>query len=81
MHLRIVPQRLKVAHALNGVRYSLAVAYPPVVYAHLEPKALAYQRLYHVNLHPAHELDVNFPQKLVPYYVKLRVLLLKLAQL
>ena len=74
MHLRIVPQRLKVADALHGVGDGLPVADSPCAKADLHAQPLPDKPLQHLHLHLTHELNMNVSA--APDKVELGVLLL-----
>ena len=74
MHLRIVPQRLKVANALHRIGDGLPVADGPGAEADLHPQPLPDEPLQDLHLHLAHELSVDLP--VIPDDVKLGVFLL-----
>ena len=74
MHLRIVPQRLKVANALHRIGDGLPVADGPGAEADLYPQPLPDEPLQNFHLHLAHELGMDLP--VVPDDVKLGVFLL-----
>jgi hypothetical protein len=81
MHLRVVAQGLKVSHALRGAAYRLPVHDPAGIEIHGNAEALLNEAFQYLHLHPAHELDVYFPQRLVPHHPQHGILVLQLTQL
>ena len=80
VHLGIVAQRLKMAHALDRRRDRLLVEDAAGIDLHIHVEPLADETFEHLDLHRAHELDMDLAQRLVPDDVQLRVFLLKLTQ-
>ena len=74
MHLRVVPQRLKVADALHGVCNGLPVADRSRAEGDLHPQPLPDEPLQNFHLHLTHELNMNVST--APDKVELGVLLL-----
>ena len=79
MHLGIVPQGFKVAHALHGIGNGLFIEYLRVVQGDVQIKALFDQALEHLQLNLPHDLHPDLPA--VPGDVQLGVLLFQLPQL
>ena len=80
MYLRIVAQRLVVPHSLDCTAYRLSVGYGSVLKADLVAVLHLYPLCKHFELYCSHELYVYLAKLLVPYYVELRVLILKAPQ-
>lgn len=80
VHLGIVTQGLKMAHALDRRRDRLLIEDAAGIDLHVHVEPLADEAFEHLDLHRAHELDMDLAQRLVPDDVQLRVLLLELAQ-
>ena len=79
VHLRIVAQGLKVAHALHGAVDGLLIQNPAPVQVDLHAEALRHQAFENFRLDAAHQGHMNFPS--VRGEAQLGVLLLQLAQL
>ena len=79
MHLRIVPQGFKVAHALHGAVDGLLIQNPAPVQVDLHAEALRHQTFENFRLDAAHQGHMNFPS--VGGEAQLGILLLQLAQL
>ena len=80
VHLGIVAQRLEMSHALDRCRDRLLIQDAAGIDLHVHIEPLADEAFEHLDLHRAHELDVDLAQRLVPDDVQLRVFLLKLTQ-
>ena len=80
VHLGIVAQRLEMSHALDRRRDRLLIQDAAGIDLHVHIEPLTDEAFEHLDLHRAHELDVNLAQCLVPDDVQLRVFLLKLTQ-
>ena len=80
VHLGIVTQGLKMAHALDRRRDRLLIEDAAGIDLHVHVEPLADEAFEHLDLHRAHELNMDLAQRLVPDDVQLRVLLLELAQ-
>ena len=81
MDLGVVPERFKVANALDAGADRLAAEDAALVEADLEPEAPLYEALHDFELHLAHELQVRLAQARVPDDVEGRVLLFQLPEL
>ena len=81
MHLRIMAQRLVVAHALHRLRDGLLVQNAAGAELHVQAKALCQQTAQHFQLHLTHELHMDLAQSLVPYHMELRLLFFQPVQL
>ena len=68
------------AHALDRRRDRLLIEDAAGIDLHVHVKPLTDEAFEHLDLHRAHELDMDLAQRLVPDDVQLRILLLKLAQ-
>ena len=77
--LGVMPQGLKVAHALHRVGDGLLVENPPVLQGHIQIKPLLHQRPENFQLDLAHDLHMDLASLLQE--VKLGVFLLQLPQL
>ena len=80
VHLGIVAQRLEMSHALDRCRDRLLIQDTAGIDLHVHVEPLADEAFKHLDLHRAHELDMDLAQRLVPDDVQLRVFLLKLTQ-
>ena len=81
VHLGIVAQRLKMPDAVHGRGYRFLIRYAAGGDGYLKIEALADELCEHLGLHPAHYAHAYLAQALVPLYVKLGVLVLKLLEL
>ena len=59
MDFRVMPQRLKMTHALHGVFDGFLIEYPGVFQCHIQVKPLLHQSAEHLLLHPAHDLHMD----------------------
>ena len=73
-----MPQRLKMPHALYGLRDRLFVYNTACIQADIHTKTLCHQTPQHLDLHLAHNLHLYLLCLLIPGNVNLRLLLLKL---
>ena len=74
-------QGLEVPHPLRRGRDGLQVHDPAWTEGHLRAKPPLHQPGEHLQLHLAHEVEPDLPQRLVPLHLELGVLLLQNAQL
>ena len=81
MHLRIVPQWLKMSHTLHGVLDGFFIEDPPVFKGHIQTKALGDQTSQNFQLDLAHDLHMDLLAALVPKNVQLGILLFQKPQL
>ncbi len=77
MHLRIMPERLKVPHTLRHVRNGFLIEYAPLIKVHIYAETFGNQPPQNLNLHLAHQPDMEFPALFLSDEVKLRLLLFK----
>ena len=75
-----MPQGLKVADALHGLRHCFPVEDAALAKADLPAEAVLYLPLQDFLLHFTHELDVDLPQLPVPEETELGILLPQLAE-
>ena len=69
------------AHALHGFGDGLLVQDAAGAELHVQPEPLGQQAAQHLQLHFAHELDMDLAQCLVPHHVELRFLFFQTVQL
>ena len=79
VHLGIVAQRLKMAHALHGIGDGLLVENPRILQGYIQAEPLFHQCPENFQLHLAHDLHMNLP--LLPEQMQLGLFLFQLAQL
>ena len=80
MHLRIMPQWLKMPDADHGGRDRLLVDNAAFIKCHIHAKAFCNQAGQNLKLYFTHELQMDLAQAFVPYHAQLRVLFLQLAK-
>ena len=80
MHLGVMPQRLEMADADHRLGDGLAVDDAALVKGHIHAEAFRDNAGEDFQLHLPHQLQVYLTEPFVPHHPKLRVLLLKLAQ-
>ena len=81
MHFRIMAQRLKMPHALHRFFNGLFINDIPLSEHHQHMEPFFDQALEDLGLDVSHDLDMDFPQPLIPYYVHLRDFLFQLFQI
>ena len=80
MHLGIVAQRLKVAHALDRLRNSLLIENAAGLKRNRKAKAIGQYPLHDLELHGAHQLQMNLFKMRIPAYAEHGILVGKLGQ-
>ena len=80
MHLGIVAQRLKVAHALDRLRNGLLIENAAGLKRNRKAKAIGQHPLHDLELHGAHQLQVNLLQMSIPAYAEHGVFVRQLSQ-
>ena len=80
MHLGIVAQRLKVAHALDRLRNSLLIENAARLKRNRKAKAIGQHALHDLELHGAHQLQMNLLKMRVPACAEHGILVGKLGQ-
>ena len=80
MHLGIVAQRLKVAHALDRLRNSLLIENAARLKRNRKAKAIGQHPLHDLELHGAHQLQVNLLQMSIPAYAEHGIFVRQLSQ-
>ena len=70
VHLGIVAQWLKVAHALNRLRNSLLIENAARLKRNRKAKAIGQHTLHDLELHGAHQLQMNLLQMRIPAYAE-----------
>ena len=80
MHLRVMPQRLKVAAGVHRVLDRLAVEHLAVGEPDLQVEPLLQQLAQNLELHLAHHVHAQLPQRLVPLHRERRFLVLQRAE-
>lgn len=73
MYLGIVAQRLKVAHALDRLRNSLLIENAAGLKRNRKAKTICQHPLHDLELHGAHQLQVNLLQMSIPAYAEHRI--------
>ena len=81
LHMRIVPERLIVSHALRGRGDRFPVQNRGRTEGDAETEALRDERLNHLALHLAHQAHMQLVPLPVPHEAELRILLLQRTQL
>ena len=80
MHLGIVAQWLKVAHALDRLRNGLLIEDAAGLKPNRKAKAIGQHPLHDLELHGAHQLQVNLFQMRVPAYAEHGIFIRQLSQ-
>ena len=80
MHLGIVAQRLKVAHALDWLRNSLLIENAARLKLNRKAKAIDQHPLNDLELHGAHQLQMNLLKMRIPAYAEHRIFVRQLSQ-
>ena len=80
MHLGIVAQRLKVAHALDRLRNSLLIENAAGLKLDRKAKTIGQHALHDLELHRSHELQMYLFKMRVPAYAEHGILVGKLGQ-
>ena len=80
MHLGIVTQWLKVAHALDRLRNSLLIEDAAGLKRNRKAKAIGQHPLHNLELHSAHQLQMNLLKMRIPAYAEHGILVRQLSQ-
>lgn len=80
MYLGIVAQRFKVAHALDRLRNSLLIENAARLKRNRKTKAIGQHPLHDLELHGAHQLQMNLLKMRVPAYAEHGVFVRQLSQ-
>ena len=80
MHLGIVAQWLKVAHALDRLRNSLLIENAAGLKLDRKAKTIGQHALHDLELHGAHQLQVNLFQMSIPAYAEHGIFVRQLSQ-
>ena len=80
MHLGIVAQRLKVAHALDRLRNSLLIKNAAGLKRNRKAKAISQHPLHDLELHGAHQLQMNLLKMRIPAYAEHGIFIRQLSQ-
>ena len=73
-------QRLKVAHALDRLRNSLLIENAARLKRNRKAKAIGQHSLHDLELHGAHQLQVNLLQMSIPAYAEHGIFVRQLSQ-
>ena len=80
MYLGIVAQRLKVAHAIDRLRNSLLIENAAGLKRNRKAKTICQHPLHDLELHGAHQLQVNLLEMRIPAYAEHGIFVRQLSQ-